>query len=85
LTSQIRRACVSVPTNIAEGWGRSGDSELAHFCQIAMGSASEFEYQLLLSRDLDFIAQADYDQLESALIQVKRMLNSFIQKLKATR
>ena len=85
LTSQIRRACVSIPTNIAEGCGRNGDAELAYFCQIAMGSASELEYQLLLSRDLGFIGQADYDQLEPALIEVKRMLNSFIQKQKVTR
>lgn len=85
LTSQIRRACASIPANIAEGRGRTGDAELAHFCHIAMGSASELEYQLLLSRDPGFISQADYSQLEPDLIEVKRMLNSFIQRLKANR
>jgi four helix bundle protein len=49
LTSQMRRACTSIPTNIAEGCGRDGHAELARFLQIAMGSASELEYQLLYS------------------------------------
>jgi four helix bundle protein len=83
LTSQIRRACASIPMNIAEGCGHSGDPEFAHFLSIAMGSASELEYQLLLTRDLGLLSQSDYDRLEPALIEVKRMLNSFIQKLKA--
>ena len=83
LTSQIRRASVSIPSNIAEGCGRSGDAELARFCQIAMGSASEVEYQLLLARDLGFTSVEDHKQLEDQLTEVKRMLNSFIQKLKA--
>jgi four helix bundle protein len=83
LTSQIRRACASIPMNIAEGCGRSGDPEFAHFLSIAMGSASELEYQLLLTRDLGLLNQSDYDQLEPALIEVKRMLNSFVQKLRA--
>ena len=83
LTSQIRRASVSIPSNIAEGCGRSGDAELARFCQIAMGSASEVEYQLLLARDLEFISVEAHEQLNDQLTEVKRMLNSFIQKLKA--
>jgi four helix bundle protein len=50
-----------------------------------MGSASELEYQLLLTRDLGLLKQSNYDRLEPALIEIKRMMNSFIQKLKANR
>ena len=82
VTSQIRRSCVSIPTNIAEGCGRDGDAELAGFLQIAMGSASELEYQLLLARDLGFLGPADYDGRIGELIEVKRMLNSFIQTVR---
>jgi four helix bundle protein len=85
LTSQMRRACSSIPTNIAEGCGRDGDAELARFFQIAMGSASEFEYQLLLARDLELLSVTDYDVLVTELVEIKKMLNAFIQKLRANR
>jgi four helix bundle protein len=84
LTSQIRRASSSIPANIAEGCGRHGDVELARFFQIAMGSASELEYHLLLAHDLGFIEKSQYTQLDQDLVEVKRMLNSFIQKLRGT-
>ena len=85
LTSQIRRACASIPANIAEGCGRSGDAELARFLQIAMGSACELEYHLLLAHDLGFINDAHYERLSPDVVEVKRMLTSFLQKLKADR
>ena len=81
LTSQIRRSSASVSANIAEGCGRRGDAELARFLQIAMGSASELEYHLLLAKDLDLIADFDYRQLATAVTDVKRMLGSFLGKL----
>ncbi|MBN1564670.1 MAG: four helix bundle protein [Anaerolineae bacterium] len=83
LTSQLRRATSSIPTNIAEGCGRMGDAELARFLSIAMGSASEVEYQLLLCHDLGILSKTDYARLEPALVEIKRMLNGFIQTLKA--
>jgi four helix bundle protein len=55
LTSQIRRARSSIPANIAGGCGRRGDAELSRFLLIAMGSANELEYHLLLARDLDYL------------------------------
>ncbi len=85
LTSQIRRSCVSIAANIAEGCGRNGDAELARFFQIAMGSASELEYHLLLSRDLGLVDTPSYQQLTQETTEVKRMLASFIQKLNAER
>src|SRR5262249_4613744 len=83
LTSQIRRSCSSIPANIAEGCGRGGDVELARFLQIAMGSASELGYHLLLARDLNLVNSGTYEQLVGELAEVRRMLNSFIQKLRA--
>ena len=83
LTGQIRRSCASIPANVAEGCGRNGDAELARFLQIAMGSASELEYHLLLSRDLNFLDITEYDQLAGEATEVKRMLTSFIRTLKS--
>ncbi len=85
LTGQIRRACASIPANIAEGCGRDGDAELARFFQIAKGSASELEYHLLLSHDLGFLNDVDYEHLNKQTIELKQMLTSFIKKLKADR
>lgn len=82
LTSQIRRAAVSIPANIAEGCGRDGDAELARFCVISMGSASELEYHLLLAHDLKFLNDNVYNSLNNGLNEVRRMLNVFIQRLK---
>lgn len=82
LTSQIRRASASIPTNLAEGCGRQSDSELHRFAHIAMGSASELEYELLLAHDLDYLEEPLYRTLNEQLVEVKRMLNGFIMKLK---
>jgi len=84
LTSQMRRASASVPANIAEGCGRNSESDFARFLTIAMGSASELEYHLLLSRDLSLLGEDEYVQISTDLEEVKRMLTGFIQKLKAS-
>jgi len=85
ITSQIQRAAVSVPTNIAEGCGKDSDAELARYFKIAMGSSSELEYLLLLAHDLSYLADNQYNQLQVNLVEVRKMLNAFIQKLKADR
>jgi four helix bundle protein len=85
LTSQIRRASMSIPTNIAEGCGRNTDADFARFLQIAMGSASETEYQLILSHDLEFLPQEVYEKLHTDVEEVKRMLASPLKTLRADR
>ena len=85
LTSQIRRASASIPANIAEGCGRDTEVELARFMHIAAGSASELEYHLLLAYDLGFLPSTIYTDLHTNVTEVKRMLTSFTQKLKADR
>jgi four helix bundle protein len=74
-----------VAANIAEGCGRDGDPEFARFLQIAMGSASETEYHLLLAKDLGLLSAADYDPLAGSVEEVKRMLTALIRKLRADR
>ena len=83
LTSQMRRVSASIGMNIAEGCCRKGNAEMARFLQIALGSASELEYQLLLAHDLDYLRNAEYERLATQAVEVKRMLSSLRQKVKA--
>ena len=82
LTSQIRRSGASIAANIAEGCGRTGDAGLARFLNIALGSASELEYHILLARDLNYLNKTCYDQLTGDNSDIKRMLATFVIKLK---
>ena len=81
LISQLRRAVVSIPTNIAEGCGRGSDKDFKRFVQIAMGSASEVEYLLLVSKDLGYVTQETYKELNGEIVEIKKMLASLITKL----
>jgi four helix bundle protein len=83
LTSQMRRSSASVGMNIAEGCCRKGNVEMVRFLQIAMGSASELEYQLLLAHDLEYLQNPEYERLSAQAVEVKRMLSSLMQKVKA--
>ncbi len=83
LTSQMRRASVSIGSNIAEGACRGDDTDFARFLQMAAGSASELEYHLLLARDLELPQTSDYQRLSDGTIEVKRMLASLMRKLRA--
>lgn len=82
LSSQIRRAAVSIPTNIAEGCGRGSAKELKQFLKISMGSASEVEYQILLSYELRYMDRKTYDNLNSDIQEIKKMLSSYIVKVR---
>jgi four helix bundle protein len=78
LAAQTRRAAASVTTNIVEGCGASSQKELARFFQMALSSAAELEYHLLLSHDLTYLARQRYERLRSQVQEVKRMLTAFI-------
>jgi four helix bundle protein len=85
LTSQMRRCSASIPANIAEGCGRRGNGEFHRFLTIAMGSASELEYHLLLSHDLGFLGQERFGLLTSQVQEIKKMLASLIRRVDAER
>jgi four helix bundle protein len=85
LTNQIQRAAVSIPANIAEGCGKSGDADFGRYLQIAMGSSSELEYLLLLAHDLNYLNDEAHSALASNLIEIRKMLNALIQRLRANR
>lgn len=81
LTSQLRRAAVSIPANIAEGCGRETQADFKRFLNIAMGSASELEYHLILAHDLAYLKDRDYKHLSSHIIEIKRMLTGLIKSI----
>lgn len=81
LTQQIRRAAVSIPSNIAEGNGRGTKPDYIRFLQIARGSLYETQTQIELSRDLGFLPDSASKQLCSSCNEIERMLNSLISKL----
>ncbi|WP_297333302.1 four helix bundle protein [Flavobacterium sp.] len=84
LISQINRASLSIPTNIAEGCGRESQKELIRFLYISSGSAHETEYLLLVSKDLGFIEKDLYNKLNSEVNEIKKMLASLIRKIAET-
>ena len=81
LISQMKRSSSSIPTNIAEGCGRSTDKDFCRFLYIAFGSANELEYQIILSIDLKFITPEYGQNLLVQIEEVKKMLNGLISKL----
>jgi four helix bundle protein len=82
LTSQIRRAAASIPTNLAEGCGRWGDGDMGRFVQIAIGSASEVDYELLLAKDLSYLQESEWEELAAELREIRRMLTVFYKRVR---
>ena len=85
VTSQMRRSCASIPANIAECFGRGSNAELGRFLQIAMGSACEVEYHVLLAKDLNLLSKTIYVELNERIVEIKRMLASLLMKVRRDR
>lgn len=81
LVSQIRRAAVSIPSNIAEGYTRNHRQEYIQFLRIAFASGAELETQLLLAKELQFINTIEFTDLDGLLTEIMKMLNKLISSL----
>jgi len=84
LTSQMRRAVLSIPTNIVEGYARSGDKELARFLSIAIGSMAEIEYLLSFSNRLGYLKDSEYARVENMRDEVGKLLWKFYKKIETS-
>jgi four helix bundle protein len=82
LTSQIRRAAISVPSNIAEGCGRGTNAQLCHFLDIAIGSLCEVETQIYLASDLEYISDENLNNIRKEIIDIRKMTIRFKNFLK---
>ncbi|MEN7549596.1 four helix bundle protein [Rapidithrix thailandica] len=82
ITSQLTRAAVSIPANIAEGSGRNSAKEYIHYLTISRGSVEECKYLILLSKDLEFIKPDEYEELEASLNEIGKMLNGLINSIR---
>ena len=85
ITSQMRRCSASIPANIAEGCGRTGNGDLSRFLNISAGSTAELEYFLLLGRDLGLIPPQTYDHVQECTSEVQRMLASLLRSVERER
>jgi four helix bundle protein len=81
ITSQLRRAAVSIGANLAEGCGRRTNAEMARFVRIAMGSASELDHHLLLCKDLGLLHDEDYRRTWRHLVEVRKMLGALLDSI----
>jgi four helix bundle protein len=81
LTSQIRRASASIPINISEGCGRGSNKDFARFLQIAIGSACEVEYELLLAKELKYIEDQEYQNLSKEIVSIRKMIIKYQSEL----
>lgn len=82
ITSQLRRAISSVPTNIAEGCGRESDADFRRFLTMAHGSATEAEYLIFLSAELNYVSKSEFDEFAEKVIVLRKQLRKLIDKLK---
>ncbi|MDR0831112.1 MAG: four helix bundle protein [Prevotellaceae bacterium] len=85
LSMQIRRAVVSIVSNIAEGSGRNSNNDFAHFLDIAMGSAYEVETQIIISFELNYIDNDEFIFLNTKIIEIQKMINGLKLKVRASK
>lgn len=83
LQNQMKRSAVSIPSNIAEGWGRSSTQSYIQFVRIARGSLLELETQLIIAKELNFISDEKYNAIAGLITEESKMLNAFLKKLSA--
>ena len=81
LTSQMRRAAISVGANLAEGCGRRSNAEMGRFVRIAMGSAAELDHHLLLCKDLGFLSEVVHRQFLANLTEVRKTLSALLDSI----
>ncbi|OIP26336.1 MAG: four helix bundle protein [Dehalococcoidia bacterium CG2_30_46_19] len=81
LTSQIRRCAISIPSNIAEGYGRNSTNEYIHFLRIATGSLYELQTQIEICMNLDYLNRGEFDKLYELSREIERMISSLAGKL----
>mgnify|MGYP001945395116 CR=1 FL=1 len=81
LQSQIKRSSVSVPSNIAEGYGRNASQSFIQFLRIARGSLLELETQLIIAKELDFVSTNAFDEMSSLITEESKMINAFIKSI----
>ena len=84
ITNQMRRSALSIPTNIAERYGRDSDLEFERFLIFIMSSAKELEYLLLFSSELDYLDEVSFKKLDVELKEIQRMINTLIKKISAS-
>ena len=82
LCDQLQRAVVSISSNIAEGSARPSDTEFAHFLDIALGSTFEVETQLLISKEIGYIDENNYEQLQKKVIDLERQIYGLIRSIR---
>ena len=84
LQSQLKRSAVSIPSNIAEGWGRNYTQNFIQFLKIARGSLLELETQIIISKELSFINENEFIKMTNLIVEENKMLNAFIKSVEKT-
>ena len=82
LTSQIKKSAISIPSNIAEGYGRDGKKDYLKFLNISISSLFELQTQIEIANNLNFLSQKEFDEIYEETKEIERMLSSFIRKIK---